>query len=78
MKSRGGGSPGLTRAKLFWTGLAGTAITALCCFTPVLVVTLGALGLSAAVAYLDLVLLPGLAGFIGLTVYAVGLRWRHG
>ena len=68
----------MTRAKLLWTGIAGTAITALCCFTPALVVTLGALGLSAVVGYLDLVLLPALAGFIGLTVYAVGLRWRHG
>ncbi len=53
--------------------LIGTVIVALCCFTPVLVVLLGAVGLAALVGYLDYVLLPALAIFIGLTVYAV---WR--
>ena len=42
-------------------GIVGTVITALCCFTPVLVVLLGVVGLSALTGYLDLVLLPALA-----------------
>lgn len=56
---------------LLGAGLVGTAIAALCCFTPVLVVLAGVLGLSALVGYLDYVLLPALVFFIGLTVYAV-------
>jgi mercuric ion transport protein len=57
--------------KLFTTGLIGTTVTALCCFTPLLVVTLGALGLSAWVAGLDYVLFPLLAPFVGVTLYAL-------
>jgi mercuric ion transport protein len=55
-------------------GVIGTVITALCCFTPVLVVLAGVVGLSALVGYLDYVLLPALVFFVGLTVYAV---WRR-
>ncbi len=60
--------------RLLGIGIIGTAITALCCFTPLLVVLLGAVGLSAILGWLDFVLLPALAFFIGLTVYAV---WRR-
>lgn len=56
---------------LLGAGLIGTAIAALCCFTPILVVLAGLIGLSAVVGYLDYVLLPALAFFIGLTIYAV-------
>ena len=59
---------------LLGVGIAGTVIAALCCFTPVLVVLLGAVGLSAMVGWLDVVLLPALAFFVGLTVYAL---WRR-
>ena len=55
-------------------GLTGTIITALCCFTPVLVVLLGALGLSAVVGILDFVLLPLLAVFIAISGYALWKR----
>lgn len=58
---------------LLRASLVGTVIVALCCFTPVLVVLLGAVGLAALTGYLDYVLLPALAIFIGLTVYAL---WR--
>lgn len=54
-------------------GVIGTLLVALCCVTPVLVILLGVLGLSALTGYLDVVLLPALALFIGLTIYAV---WR--
>ncbi len=60
--------------RLLITGLAGSAVAALCCFTPVLVVALGAAGLGALVVWLDLVLLPALAFFLLLTGYAL---WRR-
>lgn len=63
-------------AKLVKVSVVGTLIVALCCFTPVLVILLAVLGLSALAGYLDYVLLPTLAMFIGLTVYAV-LRRRQ-
>lgn len=59
---------------LLTTGIIGTVLAALCCFTPLLVVLLGALGLSAVVGYLDVVLLPVLAIFIVITLYAL---WRR-
>ena len=60
--------------RLLTTGMIGTVIAALCCFTPVLVVLFGFVGLSAVLGWLDYVLFPALAFFIGLTIYAV---WRH-
>lgn len=58
---------------LLRASLIGTVIVALCCFTPILVILLGAVGLAALTGYLDYVLLPALAIFICLTVYAL---WR--
>lgn len=52
-------------------GVAGTIIVALCCFTPVLIVLFGVVGLSWLVGYLDYVLFPALIVFVGITVYAV-------
>jgi len=60
--------------KLLIMGIVGTVLSALCCFTPVLVVLLSALGLSAVVGYLDIVLLPVLAFFVSITLYAL---WRR-
>lgn len=60
--------------KLLATGLIGTAIAALCCFTPILVILLGAVGLSAIVGYLDYVLLPALGIFVLITIYALWKR----
>ena len=64
------------RSRLLGIGIVGTVIAALCCFTPVLVVLLGAVGLAALTGYLDYVLLPALVFFIGLTVYAL-YRRKH-
>jgi mercuric ion transport protein len=61
----------MKKSKLLWVGLTGSAVAALCCFTPILVVLLGAVGLSGIVGYLDYVLLPSLAIFIIITVYAL-------
>ncbi len=66
-----------TDRRLIATGIVGTVIAALCCFTPVLVVLLGALGLSAALGWIDYVLLPALAFFIALAVCAVWRRQRR-
>lgn len=60
----------MKNSTLFKTGLAGSIIAALCCFTPVLVITLTALGLAAWVGYIDLVVLPLLAVLVVLTVVA--------
>ena len=62
---------------LLKTGIVGTVIAALCCFTPVLVVLLGVVGLSAVLGWTDYVLFPALAFFIALTVYAVWRRLRR-
>ena len=63
--------------RLLTTGIIGTVIAALCCFTPVLVVLFGIVGLSAVLGWLDYVLFPALAFFIGLTIYAVWRRQRN-
>lgn len=59
------------------TGMVGTILAAMCCFTPVLVVLLTGVGLSAAIGYLDFVLLPTLAIFVGITVYALWGQKRN-
>ena len=58
---------------LMRVGMVGEVLAALCCFTPILVILLGVVGLSAFTGYLDYVLLPALLVFIGLSIYAV---WR--
>jgi mercuric ion transport protein len=67
----------MTNNALLATGLIGTIVVALCCFTPILVVLLGIVGLSALVGWLDIVLFPALAFFIGLTIYALWRRQKH-
>lgn len=56
---------------LMRAGVIGTVLVALCCVTPILVILLGVVGLSALTGYLDYVLMPALIAFIGLTIYAV-------
>ena len=57
--------------KLLGVGLVGAVVAALCCFTPALVVLLSAVGLSALVGWLDYVLLPALAIFVAIMIYAL-------
>lgn len=64
----------MTPNKFVCTGGAGSVIAALCCFTPLLVVALGALGLSAWLGWIDYVLFPALAAFLALTIYGLYLR----
>lgn len=61
---------------LLQVGIIGTVVVALCCFTPILVILLGVVGLSALIGWLDYVLLPALAMFIGITAYALWRRQR--
>ena len=60
--------------RLLGAGIIGAAVAALCCFTPVLVLLLGAIGLGALTGYLDYVLFPALAFFVGLTIYVVARK----
>lgn len=59
---------------LLQTGVVGTIITLVCCLTPVLVISLGIIGISSAVGWLDFVLLPSLAFFALMTGYALWKR----
>lgn len=54
--------------RLLKVGIIGTVITALCCFTPVLLVLFGVLGLAGIVGRLDHVPFPLLGVFILLLV----------
>ncbi len=60
--------------KLLRYGLIGTVVAALGCFTPVLVLLFGAVGLSGLVGWLDYVLFPALAVCIVIAVYAFWKR----
>ncbi|MBB3140308.1 mercury resistance system transport protein MerF [Halomonas organivorans] len=62
---------------LLRVSMIGTVLVALCCFAPILVILLGTLGLAALTGYLDVVLLPALAVFIGLTLYALWRKNQH-
>lgn len=67
----------MTEKKLLLTGVVGAAVVAVCCFTPVLVILLGAIGLSAWLGWLDYVLLPALAIFLAVIAYALVRRARR-
>lgn len=60
--------------KLLRGGSIGTAIAAICCFTPALVVLVGFAGMSAIVGWLDYGLFPILFASMGLVAYALHLR----
>ena len=57
--------------KFCWYGGIGAVITSLCCFTPLLVIGLTLGGATAIIGYLDYILLPLLAFFVGLTGYGL-------
>ncbi|MEO1823693.1 MAG: mercury resistance system transport protein MerF [Candidatus Lambdaproteobacteria bacterium] len=54
----------------FYGGI-GTVLTALCCFTPILVIGLTGLGAVSIISYLDYVLFPVFAIFAVITVYGI-------
>ncbi len=55
--------------------LTGTVLITLCCFTPILLILLGVVGLSVFTPYLDFVLLPALVIMIVLSIVSY-LRWH--
>ncbi len=58
------------------TGIIGSIIAAICSFTPVLDILLDFAGLSAWLGWIDYVLLPALAIFLGLAAYGLWRRQR--
>jgi mercuric ion transport protein len=61
--------------KRFYAALTGTIVVAICCFTPILVIALAAIGLSAFTPYLDYVLFPALGVLVILTVISYR-KWQ--
>ena len=61
--------------KLLRTGTCSSAIAAVCCFTPALVVLFGFAGLSAFVGWLDYGLFPMLFASMGVVAYALYQRF---
>ncbi len=65
----------MANGKAFKTGIWGTIVTAICCFTPLLPLLLGLVGLAVLIPFLDYVLFPLLFLFLGMAV--MGWRQRH-
>lgn len=63
-------------ATVLKASIAGSVIAAICCFTPILVIFLGSIGLSAWLGWPDYFLLPALVIFLGITVYGLWRRQR--
>lgn len=61
--------------KTFYAAVTGSVLVALCCFTPILVIALAAVGMSAFTPYLDYVLLPAMVLMIILTFISYS-RWK--
>ncbi|MBL27267.1 MAG: hypothetical protein CMM50_06935 [Rhodospirillaceae bacterium] len=62
---------------LLEAGIIGTIVAAICCFTPVLVIVFGALGLSAWLGWIDYLLLPALGMFLAVTAWALIRLYRR-
>lgn len=58
------------------TGIVGSIIAAICCFTPLLVWLLAFVGLSAYAGWIDYIAIPMLGIFIALTLIAL-VRKRY-
>ena len=57
--------------RMLKTGIIGTIVAIVCCFTPALVLLLGAAGLSAWIGWADYILLPMLGICMAMIVVAV-------
>jgi mercuric ion transport protein len=56
---------------LLRTGIVGSVVAAVCCSTPVPALVLGALGLSAWLAWVDHVVFAALIAFLAIAAYAL-------
>ena len=70
------GKRGLDAKKVCLGAGLGAVVAALCCFTPLLVIILGLVGLSALTLYLDYVLLPALIVLVIVAVLAYR-KWKQ-
>ena len=61
--------------KSLYASVTGVILLALCCFTPLLVIGLGAIGLSFFTPYLDFILLPAMALMIIYAFYSYK-KWK--
>ncbi|MHA1525028.1 MAG: mercury resistance system transport protein MerF [Alphaproteobacteria bacterium] len=64
--------------KMLRTGIIGAVLAAICCFTPLLVIVIAAVGLSAITGWLDYALFPMLFVCLGLVAQALFLRGKTG
>jgi mercuric ion transport protein len=60
--------------KLLRRGLIGSIIAALCCFTPLLVLVVAGVGLSAIIGWLDYALFPLLFASLAVVAHALWLQ----
>lgn len=60
--------------KLMRRGLIGSVFAAICCFTPLLVLVVAGVGLSAIVGWLDYALFPLLFASMGVVAHALWLQ----
>jgi mercuric ion transport protein len=60
--------------KLLISGIVGALVAAVCCFTPILVIGLIGVGLSALVGGIDYVVFPIMFASLGLIAYALYQR----
>jgi len=65
----------MSGAKCIGIGTAGAIIAGVCCLAPLLAILLGALGLSAWLAWSDYVAIVAFLGFAAMGIY--GLVSRH-
>lgn len=68
------GLDGMNDRTLLRRGLISSGIAAICCFTPLLVVVVAGVGLSAIVGWLDYALFPMLFASMGVVAHAFWLR----
>lgn len=60
--------------KMLKTGIAGSLIAALCCFTPLLVFALAGVGLSGLIGGIDYVVFPVMFASLGIIALALYIR----
>ncbi|MCR5857428.1 mercury resistance system transport protein MerF [Mesorhizobium sp. J428] len=63
-------------ATILRTGIIGSVIAGVCCATPVVVIALGALGMTALIGWVDYVVIPALALFLSIAAYGLWRRQR--
>jgi len=61
-------------AKMLKTGIAGSLIAAICCFTPLLVLAFAGAGLSGLVGGIDYVVFPVMFASLGVVAQALYIR----